>query len=210
MGTPGLFNGLTQFAGNSNAVAMEQDGYGSGDLSAVSIKNDGVIVGTFSNGIEYDIATIKMAMFVNVCSLESIGDGYFLATIDSGGAIDLQATHGGIGAIYEKHLEEPVELVDYAHEKIRRAINNKETVLWISDLAFDKEWLASAALEIMLDSGDYGNLSKADIVKAKQTILSAMQQQEQSLDALEKSIENLEEVLTVLGAGLLADEVTEQ
>ncbi len=37
-----------------------------------------------------------------------------------------------------------------------------------------------------------------------------MQQQEQSLDALEKSIENLEEVLTVLGVEPLADGMSEE
>jgi len=210
MGTPGQFDGLTQFAGGSTAVARQQNGYGPGDLSSVSISSNGTIVGTFSNGIKRDIATIQMAMFDNVCGLESIGDGYFLSSDDSGEPIVTQAMSNGAGAIHEKYLEEPVEPVDFAREKIWRAVNNKKSVLWVFDLAFDKEWLASAALEIMLESGDYGNLSKTDIVKAKQRIFSAMQQQEQSLDALEKSIENLEEVLTVLDVEPLADEIIEK
>ena len=35
MGTVGQLNGLTQFAGNSTAVAREQDGYEAGSLSSV-------------------------------------------------------------------------------------------------------------------------------------------------------------------------------
>jgi len=211
IGVPGQFNGLTQFySTQSSAAAMRQDGYGPGDLSSVSIKFNGTIDGTFSNGVKRDIATIQMAMFDNVCGLESIGDGYFLGSDDSGEPIVTQPMSNGAGAIHDKYLEEPVEPVDFAREKIWRAINNKKTVLWVFDWAFDKEWLASVALEIMLDSGDYGNLSKSDIVKAKQRIFSAMQQQEQSLDALEKSIENLEEVLTVLDVEPLADEIIEK
>ena len=49
-GTAGKLDGLTQFAGTSTAVAREQDGYGSGRLSSVSISNEGVAVGGFSNG----------------------------------------------------------------------------------------------------------------------------------------------------------------
>ncbi len=214
MGTLDEYDGLTQFAtgalGTSTAVAREENGYGPGNLSSISVENNGTIVGIFSNGIKRDIATIQMAMFDNVCGLESIGSGYFLSSDESGDAIATQATSNGAGAIHDKYLEQPVELAEFVREKIWRAVNNKKSVLWVFELAFDKEWLANVALEIMLESGDYGDLSKPDIVKAKQRILSAMQQQKQSLDALKKSIENLEEVLTVLGVEPLADGMSEE
>ena len=199
MGPPGQFNGLTQFFGNSTAVAKEQDGYGSGDLLSVSVKNDGTIVGTFSNGAKRDIATIQMAMFDNVCGLESIGDGYFLGSDESGEAIATQATFNDAGLIYGKYLEEPVEPVDFAREKIWRATNNKKTVLWVFDLALDKEWLASAALEIMLESGDFGDLKKRDIIKAKRKVDSAIRLEKLSKKVLQISVKELEHALSALG-----------
>ena len=47
-GTVGSFDGLTQFAGNSTAVAREQNGYEAGNLSAVSVSNDGMLIGAFT------------------------------------------------------------------------------------------------------------------------------------------------------------------
>jgi len=62
-----------------------------------------------------------------------------------------------------------------------------------------EEWTAYEALEELLESGDYGDLNKGDIVTAKQKIHSAIQHQEQAIDALEKSIEKLEDALSALG-----------
>jgi len=56
LGTQGKLDGLTQFAGNSTAVAREQDGYEAGRLSAVSVNNEGILIGAFSNGIKKNIA----------------------------------------------------------------------------------------------------------------------------------------------------------
>jgi len=201
MGTVDQFDGLTQFAGGSTAVAIEQDGDGPSDLLSVSVKNDGTIVGTFSNGVKRDIATIRMAMFDNVCGLESIGNGYFTNSDGSDEVIITQAGSNGAGDIYEKSLEESIELADFASERVRRAINNKAAAIRVLEWALDKEWLANVALELMLENSDYGDLSSAEIVKAKQRIYSAVQHEEQSIDVLEKSIEKLEEALTALGAG---------
>jgi hypothetical protein len=53
-------------------------------------------------------------------------------------------------------------------------------------------------LEELLESGDYADLYKGDIVTAKQKIHSAAQHEEQSIDALEKSIEKLNDSLSTL------------
>jgi len=209
MGTIGKFDGLTQLAGNSTAVAREQDGYVQGSLTSVSVNYAGIIVGTFSNGLNRDIATIRMAMFENVCGLESIGNDYFLSSEDSGEPMITQATHG-VGAIRSRALEQYTEPADFACTKIEYASYNKENALHKVELALEKEWLAYAALEIMLKSGDYGDLNKGDIVTAKQKIHSAIQHQEQAIDALEKSIEKLEDALTALRAEPPADEITEE
>ena len=79
LGTVGSFGGLTQFAGTSTAVAREQDGYESGKLSAVSVNNDGTLVGAFTNGAKKDLATLQIALFNNPAALQNTGGGLLSA-----------------------------------------------------------------------------------------------------------------------------------
>jgi len=106
MGTVGGFDGLTQLAGGtSTAVAREQDGYESGTLSTVSVDNEGIVIGSFSNGIKKNIATIQIALFQNVAALEGIGGGYFTPSANSGEAVATQAMTAGAGTIHGGALE---------------------------------------------------------------------------------------------------------
>jgi len=105
LGTSGQLNGLTQFAGNSTAVAREQDGYEAGSLSTVSVDNEGIVIGAFSNGIKKNIATIQVALFQNTSGLESIGNGYFIPSANSGEAVATQAMTGGAGSVHGASLE---------------------------------------------------------------------------------------------------------
>lgn len=105
LGTQGKLDGLTQFAGNSTAVAREQDGYEAGRLSAVSVNNEGILIGAFSNGIKKNIATIEVALFQNTSGLERIGNGYYVPSANSGEAVATQAMTGGAGTIHGGSLE---------------------------------------------------------------------------------------------------------
>jgi len=105
LGTPGELDGLTQFAGNSTAVAREQDGYGAGRLATVSVNNEGLVIGAFSNGIKKNIAAIQVALFQNTAGLESLGGGYFIPSANSGEAVATQARTGGAGAVHGGALE---------------------------------------------------------------------------------------------------------
>lgn len=105
LGTPGQLNGLTQFAADSTAVAREQDGYESGRLSTVSVNNEGILIGAFSNGIKKDIATIQIALFQNTAGLEAVGNGYFVPSANSGEAVATQAMTGGAGSVHGGALE---------------------------------------------------------------------------------------------------------
>jgi len=105
MGTVGKVNGLTQFSGNSTAVATEQDGYEAGRLSTVSVNNEGIVIGAFSNGVKKNIATIQIALFQNTSGLESAGSGYFTPSANSGEAVATQAMTGGAGSIHGGALE---------------------------------------------------------------------------------------------------------
>ncbi len=105
LGTVGQFNGLSQFSGNSTAVAREQDGYAPGSLSTVSVGNDGVLIGAFSNGIKMDLATLQIALFKNAAGLESIGNGYFVPSANSGAAVPTEAMSSGAGTVRGGALE---------------------------------------------------------------------------------------------------------
>jgi flagellar hook protein FlgE len=105
MGAIGQLDGLTQFAGNSTAVAREQDGYGAGRLSTVSINKEGILIGAFSNGVKKDIATIQIALFQNTAGLENAGNGYFVPSANSGEAVATQALTGGAGTVHGGSLE---------------------------------------------------------------------------------------------------------
>jgi len=87
MGTTSHLDGLTQFAGNSTAVARGQDGYEAGRLATVSVNNTGTIVGAFSNGIKKDIATVQITLFQNAAALETVGGNYFDSSANSGDAV---------------------------------------------------------------------------------------------------------------------------
>lgn len=105
MGTAGQLDGLTQFAGNSTAVARGQDGYEAGRLATVSVNNEGIVIGAFSNGIKKNIASIQVALFQNPAALESVGGNYYNSSANSGEPVATQALTGGAGSMHGGALE---------------------------------------------------------------------------------------------------------
>lgn len=83
--------------------------------------------------------------------------------------------------------------------KIEVAIAEKVEALERINTAIEKEWAACAALEELLASGNYSNLNRSDIVTAKQNIFAALQHQERSINALERSLQKLQNSLFLLG-----------
>jgi flagellar hook protein FlgE len=105
MGAIGQFDGLTQFAGNSTAVAREQDGYSAGRLSSVSVNKEGLLIGAFSNGVKKNIGALQIALFQNTSGLESVGGNYSIPSANSGEAVATQALTGGAGTVHGGSLE---------------------------------------------------------------------------------------------------------
>lgn len=67
----GTTNGyLTQYAGDSSINEQGQDGYASGNIYDVSITEDGVIVGAYTNGETQDLFQIALADFINYNGLK--------------------------------------------------------------------------------------------------------------------------------------------
>jgi flagellar hook protein FlgE len=82
--------GLTQFA-NSNGAAtiggITQNGFAAGQLQSVAINNNGLVVGTFSNGQNIDLAAISLSHFNGTNFLKALDGGAYAVTDQSGPAI---------------------------------------------------------------------------------------------------------------------------
>ena len=105
-GSTGQLNGLTQYSGpSSTAVARKQDGYKAGRLSTVSVNNEGILIGAFSNGMKKEIATLQIALFQNPSGLESAGNSYFTSSANSGEAVATEALTSGAGKVWGGRLE---------------------------------------------------------------------------------------------------------
>ena len=119
-------------------------------------------------------------------SLSSDGSAlYFIRLLDN------DISKGDIYVSYNPYM--------VAVRRIEKAIAEKLDALDKVNAALEKEWVAYDALQELLESGDYGDLKKGDIITAMQKVFSAIQHQELAKKTLDKSIEKLEDSLAALG-----------
>jgi flagellar hook protein FlgE len=81
---------LTQFASSSGAATINgitQNGFAAGQLQSVAIANSGLVVGTFSNGQNIDLASVTLSHFNGTNYLKALDGGAYEATDLSGVAI---------------------------------------------------------------------------------------------------------------------------
>ncbi len=118
--------------------------------------------------------------------------------------------HGQLGSTQDVDGDDPVWIESdapigrcnpylIATSSIQKALKQKK--YWLEELeaAIAEEWAAYGALEELLNTGDYGDLNKSDIVHAMQQIHSSIQHEESLAKSLERSIEKLEDSLSTLG-----------
>lgn len=83
---------LTQFSsggkGNTSYTRGDADGNGAGnvagEMSGISIDNQGMVIGTYTNGEKKVLAQIAVTTFSNPSGLEAVGNSLFAATMNSG------------------------------------------------------------------------------------------------------------------------------
>jgi flagellar hook protein FlgE len=95
--------GLTQFASTGGTVTVnqiQQDGFAAGQLQSVAVNNSGLVVGTFSNGQNLDLAAVSLSHFNGTNFLKALDGGAYAATDLSGVAIS-----GATGSINGSSLE---------------------------------------------------------------------------------------------------------
>ena len=83
-------------------------------------------------------------------------------------------------------------------QQIDRVRDEKVRLLEQIDIMLAKEQQVIYGLNILLGSGDYGDLTHDDVIRARDAIHSAKQHQQQAKLDLEKSIEKLRDALRVL------------
>jgi flagellar hook protein FlgE len=94
---------LTQFAssgGSATIGSITQNGFAAGQLQSVAINNSGLVVGTFSNGQNIDLASITLSHFNGTNYLKALDGGAYAVTDQSGPAIT-----GASGSISGSSLE---------------------------------------------------------------------------------------------------------
>jgi len=75
---------VSQLAGSPDVQAVRQDGLALGTLETISIGQDGVISGRFTNGLTQSLAQLAMADFRNPAGMAKAGNNLWLESSNSG------------------------------------------------------------------------------------------------------------------------------
>ena len=109
LGATGGFNGLVSNEQTSALSQQQTDGYAPGVLKQgmqnMSIDQDGVIIGTFTNGITMQMGKIAMGNVVNEAGLQDMGNNLWAVSNNSGTLTIGAPNVGGRGAFKSGALE---------------------------------------------------------------------------------------------------------
>ncbi|MBN1547773.1 MAG: flagellar hook protein FlgE [Syntrophaceae bacterium] len=106
---------ITGYASSSVVKSLSDDGYSSGVLKSLSVDNDGIVNGFFTNGQSAALGQVLLATFPDVTGLQKSGN-YFIETVRSGEALRNRPGSGGLGETKSNSLE--ISNTDVAKEFI--------------------------------------------------------------------------------------------
>jgi len=101
-----LTSATTSTSLNNATYSLSQDGYAPGVLIGVSINENGVLSGSYTNGQTRDLYTIALADFANTQGLLAQGSNLYSATTESGQAFIGTPGSAGFGTIASYSLEQ--------------------------------------------------------------------------------------------------------
>lgn len=104
----------TQFADPTVVNAQSQDGHSAGSLQSVTVDDNGIIAGIYTNGETLPIGQIALANFANLQGLVKTGSSVYANTSESGVPVISEPNVGGYGTISAYSLE--LSNVDLATE----------------------------------------------------------------------------------------------
>jgi len=127
---------LTQYASPSTTTFQTQNGYTSGVLRGVSVDEQGVVTGNYSNGQLTPLYQVVMADFPNYYGLNKMGKNLYAESRDSGQPMIGVAQTGRLGNISPSSIE--MSNVDMAQEFVKmittqRAFQASSRVITTSD-----------------------------------------------------------------------------
>ena len=100
------FSSSTQFGSESALTDHSQDGFTDGELAGISVGQNGVIEGRYTNGQTQSLGLINLTNVRNPNGLSSEGDNLWTTTADSGEAVRGPAGVGLNGVINSGQVEE--------------------------------------------------------------------------------------------------------
>ncbi|MGL4208070.1 MAG: flagellar hook-basal body complex protein, partial [Candidatus Adiutrix sp.] len=104
----------TQYATRSSVVSNTQNGYPAGSLQRVSVQDNGVVIGIYSNNRQQELYQIALTRFRSPWGLDKKGDNLFGMTRASGEGLTSAPGENGAGAVLGTYLEQST--VDTATE----------------------------------------------------------------------------------------------
>jgi flagellar hook protein FlgE len=108
--TDGAVRGVS---GPSAVTSVSQDGYGTGDLLQLSVDQNGIITGTYTNGEDLTLGQFVLADFPSYLGLKRTGQNLYQATTDSGDPAIGAPSSGSRGSLIAFALEQSnVDLED--------------------------------------------------------------------------------------------------
>ena len=100
------FSESTQFGSAFGTNSLTQDGYTSGRLTGVSVNEDGIVSGNYSNGKTRNLGQVALANFTNPNGLTSLGGNQWAETDASGTALVGTPNSGTLGVLKSSTVEE--------------------------------------------------------------------------------------------------------
>ncbi len=97
---------LTQYGAIFGVTNVTQDGFPPGQLNAIKIQPNGIVLATYSSGQSTPVGQVELATFRNVQGLQPLGGNVWGATFESGDAVPGTPGSGNLGVLQAGVVEE--------------------------------------------------------------------------------------------------------
>lgn len=113
----------TAYAGSSSTKKYQQDGFGEGSLSSMSINKNGEVIASYTNGQNATLYEIPLCRFTSEDGLRREGGNMFSATPESGQMDMGRAGTENFGPVISNSLE--LSNVDMAREMVNMIVTQR-------------------------------------------------------------------------------------
>jgi flagellar hook protein FlgE len=99
------FTGTTQFSSVFSVNNLAQDGLPAGNLTGISVSDEGIVFARFSNGGSTPLGKVALSRFANPQGLTKLGDSTWAQSADSGERVPGEPGKGSFGTIQSGSVE---------------------------------------------------------------------------------------------------------